>query len=837
MKSKRCIIFLFLILFGTIQAQEPTFCTNWKLSAITQLSLPVFSENPSVDGKKFDQAAWLESVQPETATLSQWTDFTVGHDSIVTLVQGKDKLVQLAGFFHCDRWTKASLNLSTNAIYEVYMNGKKIKTQSKPADHAVKIELTAELGSHQLLIKLITVEDTLKLTSHIEAASKDKPTIISWSTDPQRTLSINDILEGESVSAATVSPSGKYLFVRITETLSNNGKTQTHSRIYHMDQKRHIFSLRNTAVYASWMPSSDRLYYTVRKDEITDIYVYDPTSGDEQLVASGLKSPGRIVWSPDESYFIYTKMEEASKTGDLKRVFTNDDRIPNTRNRSYLHMYDLRTRISRQLTAGNLSVSLHDIKPDGTKILFSVSVTDYTEIPFSRQSLYEMDVQTMQLDTIWKDKLYGGYCKYSTEGDRLLVSGSPETFGELGVKVSEGRIPNVSDRQLYLYELNKKEAQALTLDFDPAVRSSYWSKDGWIYLTAVERDYVNFYKYDLNKKRFLNIKLPVEVIQSVDFAVNKPLAVYTGSSISTPQKLFALDLKTGKSTLLLSPKEQQLKDVHFGQTEEWNFVNERGITIYGRIYYPIGYNPQKKYPVIVNFYGGTSPTDRTFGGRYPKNIWAANGYLVYVLQPSGATGFGQDFSALHVNGWGREAIDDIIEGTQKFLEAHPSADAENIGCIGASYGGYTTMLLQTRTDLFKTAIAHAGISDITSYWGEGYWGYSYSTGATKGSYPWNRRDIYVDNSPLFNADKFQNSILLLHGTSDTNVPVGESLQYYAALKILGKNVEMVLVSGENHHIIDYKKRIEWHQTIMAWFDNMLKDQPEQWKELYPEKHL
>jgi dipeptidyl aminopeptidase/acylaminoacyl peptidase len=211
--------------------------------------------------------------------------------------------------------------------------------------------------------------------------------------------------------------------------------------------------------------------------------------------------------------------------------------------------------------------------------------------------------------------------------------------------------------------------------------------------------------------------------------------------------------------------------------------------------------------------------------------------MVYVMQPSGSTGFGQDFSALHVNGWGREAIDDIIEGTKKFLAAFPSADAANVGCIGASYGGFTTMMLQTRTDIFRTAIAHAGISDISSYWGEGYWGYSYSSGATRGSYPWNRKDIYVDNSPLFNADKFSNSILLLHGTADTNVPVGESLQYYAALKILGKDVEMVLVSGENHHILDYKKRIEWHNTIMSWFDMKLKNQPQHWNEMYPDKNL
>ena len=90
---------------------------------------------------------------------------------------------------------------------------------------------------------------------------------------------------------------------------------------------------------------------------------------------------------------------------------------------------------------------------------------------------------------------------------------------------------------------------------------------------------------------------------------------------------------------------------------------------------------------------------------------------------------------------------------------------------------------------------------------------------------------------MYNADKFKNSILLLHGTNDTNVPVGESLQYYAALKILGKDVEMVLVKDEGHRILDYENRIKWHYTIVSWFDKKLKGQPYQWGDMYPDKNF
>jgi dipeptidyl aminopeptidase/acylaminoacyl peptidase len=146
-----------------------------------------------------------------------------------------------------------------------------------------------------------------------------------------------------------------------------------------------------------------------------------------------------------------------------------------------------------------------------------------------------------------------------------------------------------------------------------------------------------------------------------------------------------------------------------------------------------------------------------------------------------------------------------------------------------------TMLLVSKTNIFHTAIAHAGISNIASYWGEGYWGYLYSAIATAESFPWNRADIYVGQSPLFNAHKISTPLLLLHGSADTNVPPGESTQLFTALKLLGRQVEYIQILDQNHHIMTYSKRILWTKTILAWFDRWLKRQPEWWLNLYPQE--
>ena len=851
MRKKITMLALLFVMATALYAQQEIQLTQWLKAGPVKIHEPAFSQVKNINGEPYSDADLLEQLRldfgqepvesastPIMGDKVTWQQPELSDDTFMVEDLSGKHVMALATYLKTDQWAKIKFTLTSNALFELYIDGEKKHTKKQAGSSNQVFTLDLHEGNHLITLKVLTTTDNLKFSGKLSYEKTFAGLTLEQSLNPRRALNIYDILNGTDIRSSSISSSGNYALVNYSRSKKGTSKSTNHTVIKDLNSMKNVMILRDPQIsQVKWLPSSDRLSYTEKYQDAHNLYVYDLKTASEKMIAESIPDLGSYHWAPNEQYIVYSRSQEAEEPGSLKRIYGNEDRIPGFRNRSFLHLLDVKSGNSQQITAGNLSARLHDIRPDSRKILFSTSYPDYTQVPFSKQNLYEMDVETFTLDTLWKDKPYSGRGEYSPDGSQLLISGSPKTFGELGVNTSDDQLPNNYDGQLYLYDLNNRKATAITKTFKPAVGSAHWWNEETIYLSVTEKDATNLYRYNLRKERFEKVDLQVEVLNSIDYAQNKPRAIYRGTGMTQPEQIYLLELDKEESTLMEYAKEQELAHVAFGPTEEWNFTNSRGTTIDGRVYYPPNYDPDKKYPVIVYYYGGTSPVERSFDGRYPKNIWAGKGYIVYVLQPSGAIGFGQDFSALHVNGWGKEAIDDIIEGTQKFLEAHPAADADNVGAIGASYGGYTTMLLQTRTDLFKTAVSHAGISSISSYWGEGYWGYTYSAGASTYSYPWNNQELYVDNSPLYNADDFNNSILLLHGAADTNVPVGESKQFYAALKILGKDVEMVLVEGEDHWIIDYDKRIKWHHTILSWFDKKLKDEPGLWEEMYPEKHL
>jgi dipeptidyl aminopeptidase/acylaminoacyl peptidase len=486
-------------------------------------------------------------------------------------------------------------------------------------------------------------------------------------------------------------------------------------------------------------------------------------------------------------------------------------------------------------------VWVYDLSSDGRYMVFGISHSRLTKRPTSLTTVCRMDMQSLQVDTLVREDGFLGSIDFIPGTHKLLVTASAEAFNRIGCTLPEELTPNEFEYQLYLLDGDSKDVKPLTRNFDPSIKNVLLSNNGLCFIVAENKDSVSLYQMNLNSYAISKIEQPCEVITTASLAANGSTMLYYGSGACTSDRLYQLTIgKKGRIAIqeLDNINAERMAQIDLGTCEGYQFMSKNGYPISGHYYLPAHFDKSKKYPVIVHYYGGCSPTARRFGGgsHYPAHYWNANGYIVLVVNPGGASGFGQAWGARHVNTMGEGIAEDIIEATEWFAR-NPWVNKEKIGCVSASYGGFMTQLLLTKTDLFATGISHAGISDHTSYWGEGYWGYSYSEVSAANSYPWTRKDLYVDRSPLYNADKIHKPLLFTHGTKDTNVPIGESIQMYTALKLLGVPTAFVMVEGENHGIMDFNKRQQWINTMVAWFNRWLQDDPSWWEAIYTPKEL
>lgn len=825
-------------LMASISASAETIeVKTLKYAGPYAVAQPWMADSVNIKGEAFDLKQLLDS--PLSFTL-----LNKGKEvSAAQLLADKQQdALHLASFCVSNtQRTKATIAVEGLEQYRLFVDGEQV------AVNGDKAETILTPSQHTVVIKYLTRKNassdkkSIKLTV---TAANGAPLSVGDAT-AKRAYNIYDVICAPNYPSVSISPNGKFIVVRKT-WVDRKGNNHSISELCNSQTNRLMATFEESV---KWMPSSNKLYFTQKssdssiageekQDGTLQLITINPLTMEREVLASHLPE-GWFQFTPDEKTLIYTLTTEGRKKDpQVYDVKEPEDRQPGWRERSNLAKYDLASGILQPLTFGYHNIYLMDISADSRYLLIGKSEERLTKRPTTLNSYYRLNLNDMSVETLIEKGEFLNSAQFSPDGKSILVSASPEAFNGIGKNVEEGQTPSMIDTQLYLMTLSDKKVRPLTKDFNPNVQSVNWSKaDGNIYFTAEDKDCVHLFQLNPKSGKFTLLKTPEEYIKSFSLASSAAEMAFSGQSASNADRLYKMNTKALKSQLVDDLSARELKDVELGECKAWNFVNSRGDTLCCRYYLPPHFDAAKKYPMIVNYYGGCSPTSRMFQSRYPHHVYAAMGYVVLVVNPSGATGFGQKFSARHVDTAGEGVAEDIISSTQAFCDEHAFVNRKKIGCIGASYGGFMTQYLQTKTDLFAAAISHAGISDHTSYWGEGYWGYSYSEVSMANEYPWTNKHLFVDQSPLYNADKIHTPLLFVHGTADNNVPVGESIQLYTALKLLGRPTAMVLVDGQDHHIIDYEKRLKWQNTIFAWFAKWLQDDASWWTEMYGDEKM
>jgi dipeptidyl aminopeptidase/acylaminoacyl peptidase len=289
--------------------------------------------------------------------------------------------------------------------------------------------------------------------------------------------------------------------------------------------------------------------------------------------------------------------------------------------------------------------------------------------------------------------------------------------------------------------------------------------------------------------------------------------------------LWISDLNFGEAKKITNTNPQQ-DDYKWASVELVHWTSADGVELEGLLYKPEDFDPNKKYPMVVYFYEKYSNglhrhyTPRPSRSTVNFTFYASNGYLVFVPD------------IVYKNGFpGQSAYNSIVSGTLKLME-NSWVDAERIGIQGQSWGGYQVAYLVTQTNMFAAAMAGAPVSNMTSAYGGIRWGsgmsrmFQYEGSQSRiGGTLWEKPWRYIENSPVFFADKVETPLLMMHNDEDGAVPWYQGIEYFVALRRLNKPVWMLTYNGAPHNL---KRRADCKDLsirMLQFFDHYLKDAP------------
>jgi dipeptidyl aminopeptidase/acylaminoacyl peptidase len=286
--------------------------------------------------------------------------------------------------------------------------------------------------------------------------------------------------------------------------------------------------------------------------------------------------------------------------------------------------------------------------------------------------------------------------------------------------------------------------------------------------------------------------------------------------------LYMSDTAFGNIRRLTDANPQQI-DFAWGSARLFEWHNADGIPLQGILYLPADYKRGQRYPLIVYIYERLADLLHRYGtprasSRINPAFYTSNGYAVI------------DADVVYTIGQpGQSAVKSVVPAALKLVEMG-IADPERIGLQGHSWGGYQTAYVVTQTDLFSAAVAGAPVSNMVSAYGGIRWGtgnprtYQYEIGQSRiGRSLWERPDLYLENSPVFYADRIRTPLLVMHGDDDGAVPWYQSIELYLAMRRLGKEMFFLHYADAPHNLMKRKNRIDYNRRIFEFFEHYLND--------------
>lgn len=554
-----------------------------------------------------------------------------------------------------------------------------------------------------------------------------------------------------------------------------------------------------------WSPSGDRIAFTAGGQ----IHMHWVDSGRTSKISALQQSPSSISWSPDGEWlaFVMFKPKQTSAPVNLPGRPSGADWADapiyidsmNYRadgrgylSQGYRHIYIMPAEGGTpiQLTdgdynhGGNLAWA-----NDGSSIYFSANRVEKPEKEPSNSNLYRIDIADRTVTQITDRFGPDANPKISPNGQMIAYTGFDDR------KLAQ------QNHRLYVVDLDGKIVTNLTEDLDQHIRDFEWSSDSRsLVIYYDDKGHGTLARQPLHGDRQvlttgvggLSYSRPYSGGQFALMADDTP--VFTQSSTQHPAELAVL--RDGEAHTLTRLNRDLLAKRTIGDVEEfWYESSVDGRDIHGWIIYPPGFDPDKKYPLILEIHGGP----HTAYGPYfamELQLMAAQGYVVLYTNPRGSTSYGEDFANLIHHNYPSHDHDDLMDGVDAVID-RGFVNEDELFIIGGSGGGVLTTWAIGHTDRFRAAVA---VNPVINW-------YSFVLNADMYNYfsqywfpalPWEDPDHYLKYSPISYVGNVSTPTMLFTGEADHRTPISETEQYYQALQLRGVDTAMVRIPDASH---------------------------------------
>ena len=488
--------------------------------------------------------------------------------------------------------------------------------------------------------------------------------------------------------------------------------------------------------------------------------------------------------------------------------------------RRSLFLFDLENGTSHRLTDEFFDTSFYALSQDARTLVFTGK--SYQDIATNRDGVFACDLSSEAITTLVEPGIYRVYAawrirdKYYMSAslcDRYHASQNPDFYR---IEPETGRMVKIAEPDVMVRGLG------ICSDCRYGGGRNLLTDGDDLYFTAVTMHNNNLYRMSPDGNI---VRLPLES-GSVDyFDVRDGRVVFVGMRGQRLQELYTYDAQSGEKRVT------EINEAFYAshaplEPQRCDFINDAGQTVQGFVLPPVDFDPNKRYPAVLDIHGGPKTA---FGAVYfhEMQCLSSAGYFVLFCNPRGSDGRGNAFGDL-IERYGSIDYDDLMLFVDEALKRFPAIDPERLGVTGGSYGGYMTNWIVGHTDRFKAAVTQRGITTYLIDEGCSDGGYTFMPHMYPPSPRINFEKMW-DQSPLKYSKQVKTPLLFLHSDKDFRCPLCGALMMYTAIVNNGGTARMCIFKGENHELSRSGKpynRIRRLREMFQWFDQYLKAEEE-----------